>query len=177
MAKVEQNFQITDAFSDILNEKKLENGILEESIREAILTALEKRFGTSENVKINLAIPQGVLQIKLEKTIVEKVEDPLKEISEEEAHKIDPDAELGAIVEVDVDPTQLGRTAITEAKKKLAEKISEATRERIFQDYKHKVGDIVHGSLQRIERGNVIVNLGNAEGVIRRRDQIPGEKY
>ncbi len=177
MTKVQQDFRITDAFSDILSEKKLDNGILEDSIREAILTALEKKFGTSENAEVDLNVPQGMLQIKILKKVVKKVEDPALEISLEEAKEVAPGFEPGDTVELEVDPTKLGRTAITEAKNKLAEKISEATRERIFQDYKHKLGDIVHGSLQRIERGNVIVNLGNAEGVIRRRDQIPGEKY
>lgn len=177
MAAEKQNFQFTDAFRDIISERNLDDEMVRKSIEGAIRAAIEEKYGSNDNVTVDFQVSQGVLNVTAKKVVVSEVEDPIKEISLEMAQEIDSGYELGDKVEEEIDPTQLGRTAITEAKKMLMQEITDASRQRIFEEYKDKVGEVVNGRLQRFERGNVIINLGDAEGMIPKSMQIPGENY
>jgi N utilization substance protein A len=109
--------------------------------------------------------------------VVKQVTDSNTEVSREEAKQIEPKAKLGDEVEVEVGFDEFGRNAIIAAKQILIQRVREAERERIFEEYKDKIETIVTGGVQQIEKGHLLVNLGRAEGIIPPKEQIPKERY
>ncbi|MBN2543743.1 transcription termination/antitermination protein NusA [bacterium] len=177
MAEELTNMHFVDAFEDIITEKGLEKEVVLETLEEAIKIAIKNKYGYSENILVEIDPDLGLLEVSAEKEIVEKVENDALEISLEDATEINPKAKLGKTVKIKLDPSTFGRNAILAAKQRLIQKIYEAERERIYGDYQHKVGEVVTGSVQRFEGGSVVVNLGKAEGVIPKKEQLPNEFY
>ncbi len=169
------NYQIVDALTDIVKDKNLDAEIVLDTLRQALLSAVRKRYGTSENVDIDIDAELGKITIIAHKTVVTKVNEPALEIAKSEAKKIKKDVKVGDIVDVELDPTEFGRNAIMVAKQSLLQKIKETEREIIYADYRHKIGEMISGMVARVERGNIIVNLGKTEGVIPRNEQLPDE--
>ena len=137
---------------------------------------MKKKYGNSDNIEIDINPNMGVVSIVAERKVVKDVEDPNTEIELSEAKKIDSSTKLGKTIGVDLDLSKFGRNAIQIAKQILIQRIREAERENVFEDFTHKVGEISSGPVQRIERGAIILNLGRTEGVIPRSEQIPGER-
>ena len=169
------NYQIVDALTDIVKDKNLDAEIVLDTLRQALLSAVRKRYGTSDNVDIDIDAELGKITIIAHKTVVTKVNEPALEIAKSEAKKIKKDVKVGDIVDVELDPTEFGRNAIMVAKQSLLQKIKETEREIIYADYRHKIGEMISGMVARVERGNIIVNLGKTEGVIPRNEQLPDE--
>ncbi|MBN1755319.1 transcription termination/antitermination protein NusA [bacterium] len=171
------NIHFIEAFEDIVSEKGLDRETILETLEEAIKLAIKNKFGSADNVKVDIDPDLGTLNVIAEKNVVSEVTDPMLEILLTDAQKIKPKAKEGDIVDIKLDPTTFGRNAILAAKQKLIQKIFEAERERIYNDYQHKLGEVVTGSVQRFEGGNVVLNLGKAEGVIPKKEQLPNEFY
>jgi len=167
--------QIVDALEDLVKERNLDKEVIIEILKEAFKAAVKEKYGTTENVDVIIDPELGTIKIIAKREVVLKVNNPALEIAKKEAKKIKPDARVGDIVEVELDPSEFGRKAVLAAKQKLIQSITETEREIIYSDYRHKVGEIVSGAVHRVDRGNVIVNLGRAEGVILRNEQIPDE--
>ena len=175
MAEIISNYQILDAFEDIAKDKNLPQDVIIETLRQALMTAARKKFGTSENIEVDIDAELGTIKIVAKKTVVMKVSDPSLEIAKKEAKKINPDVKVGDVVEVEINPADFGRNAIMAAKQNLIQRIRETEREMVFADFRHKIGEIISGTVQRMERGNIIVNLGKTEGFIPRSEQVPNE--
>ncbi|NIM98160.1 MAG: transcription termination/antitermination protein NusA [candidate division Zixibacteria bacterium] len=171
------NYEILEALSQITKNKNIDMDFVIQTLEASLMSAAKKKFGNTDNIAVNVDPTSGEIKITATKKVVEQEADPNTEIALEKAQEIDPEVDLGDEVEVDVGFDQFGRNAISVAKQNLIQKVREAERQRIYEEYKDKVETIVTGGVQQIEKGHLIVNLGRAEGIIPPKEQIPKERY
>lgn len=170
-------YDILEALNQIAAEKNMEIEEVVETLKESLLAAAKKKFGEGENLVVNLDRRSGELNMHAVKMVVAKVTDPNVEISLEEAKDIDDSAEIGDEMEIFLPLEEFGRNAIANAKQLMIQKVREAERELIYNEYVKKVGELVTGSVQQVDKGDIIVNLGRAEAAIPIKQQISKEKY
>ena len=156
-------------------EKMIDEKIVLEAIEEAIQKAARSRYGAELDIRCDIDPKTGEMRLTRVTTVADEVENENQQISLEEAKKIDPDAEIGTEFEEELPPIEFGRVASQTAKQVITQKVREAERQRQYEEYKDRVGEIVNGIVKRVEYGNVIVDLGKAEGIIRRNEGIPRE--
>jgi len=159
----------------VAQEKMIDERIVLEGIEEAIQKAARTRYGAELDIHCKIDPKTGEMRLTSRTTVVEEVENEAHEITLEEAKKRDPSADIGTVFEEELPPIEFGRVASQTAKQVITQKVREAERERQYEEYKDRVGEIVNGIVKRVEYGNVIVDLGKAEGIIRRADGIPRE--
>ena len=164
-----------------LNMIQEENGIDKEemfqAIEQSLMTACKKNFGTSDNIEVTMDRKTGAFKVVSKKTVVEAVMDPSLEISLEDALKINAAYQLGDICQIEVTPKNFSRIAAQNAKQIIVQKIHEAERRSVYNEYKPMEKEIVSGLIQRKEKGNVYINLGKIEAQLGPKEQIPGEAY
>ena len=156
-------------------EKSIDEAIVIEAIEEAIQKAARSRYGAENDIRAKIDPKTGELSLTRNMTVVEEVENESQELTLADAKKIDPAAEIGTVFSDELPPIEFGRVASQTAKQVITQKVREAERKRQFDEYKDRVGEIVNGIVKRVEYGNVIIDLGRAEGIIRRADGIPRE--
>lgn len=171
------SFEVLETLNQIAREKNLELEYVVETLKSALLVAARRKFGTEDNLQVELDQRTGEITVTSIKKVVDKVEDPATEISVEEAKKYDENAEAGDEMELEIPFEEFGRNAIIAAKQMLTQKVREAEREKIFEEYRDRIGELVTGTVQQIDKGNIIVNLGRGEGMIPQKEQIRREKY
>jgi N utilization substance protein A len=171
------SFEVLETLNQIAREKNLELDYVVETLKSALLVAARRKFGTEDNLQVELDQRTGEITVTSIKKVVDKVEDSATEISVEEAKKYDENAEAGDEMELEIPFEEFGRNAIIAAKQMLTQKVREAEREKIFEEYKDRIGELVTGTVQQIDKGNIIVNLGRGEGIIPQKEQIRREKY
>ena len=164
-----------------MEELEKEEGISQEYMKNALITALEaaykENYGTEENVKIDID-KNGDIIVFAEKTIVEKVEDEVKEISLEEAKKKKKTAKVGDVVKVIIVPKDFGRIAVQKGKQIIVQKLREKEKEVRFNEYQEKKGEIITGIVQKATEGkSVILDLGKLEGIMPVKEQVEKDKY
>ncbi len=159
----------------VAQEKLIDESIVLEAIEEAIQKAARSRYGAELDIHCAIDPKTGEMRLTSRTTVVEEVENDSHELTLEQARKRDPEAEIGTVYEEELPPIEFGRVASQTAKQVITQKVREAERERQYEEYKDRVGEIVNGIVKRVEYGNVIVDLGKAEGIIRRNDGIPRE--
>ena len=164
-----------------MEELEKEEGISQEYMKSALLTALEaaykENYGTEENVKIDID-KNGDIIVFAEKTIVEKVEDEVKEISLEEAKKKKKTSKVGDVVKVIIVPKDFGRIAVQKGKQIIVQKLREKEKEVRFNEYQEKKGEIITGIVQKATEGkSVILDLGKLEGIMPLKEQVEKDKY
>lgn len=169
------NIHVAEAIEDIVKEKLLDREVVIQTLKDALILAVKKKYGSADNIEVEIDPDIGRLEVLATKKVKRGVEDPLTEIEADEAKAIDPEIRVNQFITVPLDLTAFGRNAIQIAKQIMIQRIREAEREQVFDDFQHKVGEITSGSIQRMERGAFIINLGRTEGVIPRSEQIPGE--
>jgi len=165
------------ALRELEKERGIPQEALIEAIKSALNTAYKKNFGTSQNVRVELNEITGEVQVYAQKRVTENVTDQCMEIALEEAVEIDPSVIVDALVDVEVTPSDFGRIAAQTAKQVVVQKLREAERSIIFEEFAEREGEIVTGSIQRIESKTVVVNLGRTEGIMMPSDQIFSERY
>lgn len=168
---------IISAFSAIAKEKNIERDKLSEIIENVFTKLIEKKFGENANFDVIVNMDKGEIEIYHYKTVVEEVEDPVNEISEEEAQEIEPDLEAGDPFVDIIDPGAFGRRNISHAKQILNQEIIKVERNAIYEEYKDKVGEVIIGDIHQIRRNAVYIHLGKAELKMPRSEQIRGERY
>ena len=166
-----------EAFSQIIREKKVDKNTLVEMIKQSLVSAGKRKYGQEAEFKVHIDEVKGMLEIYRTYRVVEEVAVPLAELTLEDAKKIDRSAEVGGEVEIYISLDEFGRNAVQTAKQVLMQKVREAERDRIFDEYKDKVGAIVSGTVRQVDRGNILVNLGRAEAYLPMREQIKKERY
>lgn len=171
------NKEFIEAIEALEKEKDISKDILIEAIESALVSAYKKNYGTSQNVRVNIDREEGDIDVFMRKDVVEEVEDDMEEISLEEALEIDPRYEVGDVVEYQVTPRDFGRIAAQTAKQVVVQRIREAERGMIFDDYITRQGEIITGTVQRISNETIFVNMGKAEGILAATERVPGEKY
>ncbi|GBD21889.1 Transcription termination/antitermination protein NusA [bacterium HR28] len=165
------------AIAQIAAERGIPREAVMESVQQALRTVYKKATGSDEEVEIELDVNTGRIRIFAPKRVVETVRDPLTEISIEDARKIDPRAIVGDIVRVERQPTNFGRIAAQTAKQVILQRIRDFERETIYNEFIDRVGEVLTGTVQRVDPRAVILSFGKAEAIMPAREQIPGERY
>lgn len=165
------------AMDELEKEKEISKELLIEAIESALVSAYKKNYGTSQNVRVNIDREQGDIDVFMRKDVVEEAMDPFVEVSLEEARDIDPEYELGDVIEYQVTPKDFGRIAAQTAKQVVVQRIREAERGMIFEDYINRQSEIVTGVIHRISNDTVFINIGKTEGILPVTEQVRGEKY
>ncbi len=172
---------MNDAFLDACRELGKEKGIspdvLFDAIEAALISAYRRNFGAAQNVRVILDRGTGALQVLAQKTVVAEVTDARSEITLDEARKLDARYELEDVVETEITPKDFGRIAAQTAKQVVVQRLKEAERGIIYDEYANKESDIVTGIVQRVEQKNVYLEIGKTEAVLMPTEQIPGEVY
>ncbi|MFQ5511742.1 MAG: transcription termination factor NusA, partial [Candidatus Krumholzibacteriia bacterium] len=168
--------QFAQAFSDLIREKRIDKELLMETLTAGFSSAAKKKFGPTAEVEI-AEDEKGGIELYLLKVVTKEVEDEAAEISVDEAREYIEGAKVGEEVKIYVEFAEFGRNAIQIAKQILMQKIREFERERTFEEYKDRVGEVVSGSVQQIDRNGILVNLGNAEATMPKKEQIRRERY
>jgi N utilization substance protein A len=166
--------QIADA---VAREKSIDKEIVIAAIEEAIQKAARARYGAEHDIRALINAKTGELIIKRCVTVADPVENDDTEISLAEGKRRDPNAEVGAVFEEILPPFEFGRVQTQMARQVVTHKVREAERERQYDEFKDRVGEIVNGVVKRVEYGNVIVDLGRGEGIMRRDQSIPRENF
>jgi N utilization substance protein A len=170
---------LMEAAEQLEREKGISRDVIMRSLCDAMVTAYKKQIKdkVALNVKAILNEKQGEIGVFREKTVVEVVEDENTEITLKDAKKINPEAKLEDIVDIEVTPSDFGRIAAQSAKQVITQRIREAERKLILDEFMDKKGTLITGVIQRVESRNVVVNIGRSEAILPQREQIPGEYY
>ncbi|HWQ88426.1 MAG TPA: transcription termination factor NusA [Desulfitobacteriaceae bacterium] len=171
------NMEFIEALHELEKERGISSEILFEAIEAALISAYKKNFASLQNVRVHIDRQSGEFKVFARKTVVENTEDPRTQISLAEARQVDPNYNLNDILENEVTPRDFGRIAAQTAKQVVVQRIREAERGMIYDEYINREGDIVTGVVQRYEQKNVIIDLGKVEAVLAAQEQIPGETY
>lgn len=171
------NFEVIQALEELERERGVSKEILLEALEAALVSAFKRHYGSTQNVRVDLDGDAGTVRVFAKKTVVEAVTDPKTEITLDEARAISPSYNLGDIVEAEVTPAEFGRIAAQTAKQVVVQRIREAERDIIYEEYINRQGDIITGRIQRIEGRNVMVDLGRAEAILPQSEQMPTEQY
>jgi len=171
-------FDMVEAITLIAREKNLDFDSVLETLQASLLAAAKKKYNYVDNITFKFDRKDNDLLMIATKKVVEESSDPNTEVSLGEAKEIDPEAEVGDEIDIYIDyEEEFGRNAIASAKQTLVQKVREAERDRVYEEFVDKVGTLSSGVVQQIDKGNVIVNLGRAEGVVPIKEQIPREKF
>jgi len=171
------NTEFMNALDDIEREKGIKKSILIEAIETALISSYKRNFGITQNARVSIDEDTGEVKVFAEKTVVDDVFDDSFEISLEDARKINIAYELGDTLETEVTPASFGRIAAQTAKQVIVQRIREAERVVIFEQFFEKENEIMTAVVHRIERGCIYLELGKAEGILPMSETIPGEKY
>jgi N utilization substance protein A len=171
------NRELLYVIEQIGREKGIGTEVLFEALESALLSASKRTMGVGENVRLTVDRKTGAIRVFAEKNVVEAVTDPKLEATVADARRVKPDAQVGDVIQVDLELRDLGRIAAQTAKQVILQRVREAERLGIFSEYKDREGSLVRGVVHRIEKRNVIVDLGRTEAILTERDQIPGERY
>jgi len=171
---------ITDikrVIDQVSREKGIEPEVLINTLKEAIISAARKKIGPRADIEVHYDAKSGDVEVFHFKEVVEEVEYHDSELTLEEGYEYDPGCEIGDSLGIRIDTEEFGRIAAQSAKQVIIQKMREAERNAVYENFIHKKGKILNGIVQRFDRGSIIVNLGQAEAVLRPRDQMPRENY
>ncbi|MCU0648351.1 MAG: transcription termination factor NusA [Gemmatimonadaceae bacterium] len=171
---------ILKAFQELSSSKQLDKSELYDLLKDGILAALAKKYGPNVEAEVEIDDQKGAIKIIRLQTVVDEVTDPSREISVEEARYEDPEFEVGDVLEKPIDFSEFGRMAVIAAKQKIIQRVREGERNRIKDEFAGRVGDLLSGEVQQVERGKIVVILARfreAEAIIPYREQNHREHY
>ncbi|MGI6069052.1 MAG: transcription termination factor NusA [Blautia sp.] len=171
------NTELLEALELLEKEKDISKDTLLEAIEQSLIQACKNHFGKADNVKVNIDPQTCDFGVYAEKTVVETVEDPVMEISLDDAKEISKKAEIGDIIKVEIHSKEFGRIATQNAKNVILQKIREEERKVIYNQYYGKEKDVVTGIVQRNMGRNVSINLGKADAILSENEQVKGETF
>ncbi|MGB9886354.1 MAG: transcription termination factor NusA [Moorellales bacterium] len=171
------NAEFMEALKEIEREKGIPLEMLLEAIEAALFSAYRKNFGSAQNARVEIDRATGAFRVLAQKTVTEKVNDPREEISLEEAQRLNPRYQPGDKVEVEVTPREFGRIAAQTAKQVVVQRIREAERNLIYDEFSGREQDIVTGVVRRSEMKTVFIDLGRTEAVLAPSEQVSTEVY
>jgi len=171
------NYELMDAMAQIAREKSVDKTILIETLVAGLLQAGKKRFGPEADVDVKFDEQSGRIVMALKRTVVEDADDLGREVDLAEAQTQDPDVKIGQVLVQELSLEDLGRNAIATAKQVLVQRVREAERERIYEDFHDRVGEMVRGTVQQVDRGNIYVKLDRSEAILPPREQIARDRF
>jgi len=171
------NAEFIEALEEIEKSKGISKEIIFEALEAALISSYKKNFGTSQNVEVKVDRDTGKVSVYAKKKVVDIAGDSLLEIDLEEARKIDEKYKIGDIATVEVTPRNFGRIAAQTAKQVVMQRIKDAERDVIYDEFINRENEIITGLVQRISKNNVYIDLGKTEGILPPSEQIQGEVY
>lgn len=168
---------MSEAIRQLVQDRGLSEELVLKTIENTLLAAYKRKFGTTENAVIRFSDDNREVAIYAKKQIVEELEDPVTEITLEEARQLDPEAEIGDEILIEIDPKEFDRGAVQSAKQTAHQSIREIQKDSLYSEFKDKVGEIIIGYYQRERNGTIYVDLGKAEGILPKKYQSPREVY
>jgi N utilization substance protein A len=182
MAKRSKNeavkaLDIVASIGAVIKEKSISPELVLDTLKDALVSAAKKYLGKPVRVEASVDNEKGILEVSTHQNVVETVVDPETEISLGDARIVDEDIEVGDELVQDLDIDKFGRSAIQTAKQVLLQRVREAEREKVFADFNDRIGELMTGTVQQIDKGNILVNLGRTEALMPYREQIRKERY
>jgi len=171
------NAEFIEALEEIEKSKGISKEIIFEALEAALISSYKKNFGTAQNVEVKVDRDTGKVSVYAKKKVVDIAGDSLLEIDLEEARKIDEKYKIGDIATVEVTPRNFGRIAAQTAKQVVMQRIKDAERDVIYDEFINRENEIITGLVQRISKNNVYIDLGKTEGILPPSEQIQGEVY
>ncbi len=161
----------------VAREKMIEPGLVIEAMEESLARAAKSRYGSEMDIRVSIDRKTGRATFTRVRTVVEEVEDHFKELTVAEARAYKDDPEVGDEIIDELPPVEMGRIAAQSAKQVILQKVRDAERDRQYEEFKDRAGTIINGLVKREEYGNIIVDIGRGEGILRRNDKIGRESY
>jgi transcription termination/antitermination protein NusA len=171
------NQEILRIIEQISREKGIEKDILLAGVEAAVLSAAKRRYGPAENLQAHFNPQTGTLELTIAKTVVEQPKDPKSEIAFEQARAFDLEAKVGDVMQIPLEVEGFGRIAAQTAKQVIIQKVREAERDIVYNEYKGREGELVNGVVQRFEKGDIILDLGKTEALLPRKEQSTRETF
>ncbi len=171
------NIEFIEALKDLEKERGIEMDVLIEAIEAALISAYKKNYGSSQNVRVEINRNNGEIHVIYRKDVVEEVEDAATQMSLADAQRYDPEFEVGDVFESEVTPRSFGRIAAQTAKHVVMQRIREAERNMVYDQYATRKDDIITATVLRTEGKNVFMDLGKTEALLAPSEQIPRENY
>lgn len=174
---MKMNVEFIEALEQIQKDKGISKDILVEAIEAALISSYKRNFGSRQNVRVEINRETGIVNVYCQKKVVENAEDELLEISLDEAKEINEKFEIDDIVESKVTPRNFGRIAAQTAKQVVVQRIREAERGVVYDEFINRESDIITGSVARLAKGVVFINLGKTEAILGPAEQMPNDQY
>lgn len=171
------NKEFIMALDELEKERHISKDIIIEALEVALVSAYKKNYGTNENVRVDVDRETGDVAVLMRRDIVDEVFDEMTEMSLEEAREIDPRYDIGDAIEFQVMPNDFGRIAAQTAKQVVVQRIREAERGIVYDNYVEKQGQIATGEIHRISGDTIFVDMGKTEAIMPKHEQVPGENY
>lgn len=168
---------LKQAIEQIVKEKGIDRQVVIEAMEQAVLSAANKKYRNTRNLEAHYNNDTGEVELFEYVVVVEEVQDSYTEISLDEAREMDPECEVGDELGEKIDSGDFGRIAAQTAKQVIIQKVREAERETVFNEYKDRQWEIVTGQVRRFERGDLLIDLGRAEAILSGKEQMPREVY
>lgn len=168
---------LNHVIDQVVKDKNVDRAVLVEALESAVLSAANKKYRNTRDLEAHYNNDLGEVELFEFVTVVDEVQDSYKEIDLAEAHEIDPEVVCGDSLGMKMDSGSFSRIAAQTAKQVIIQKVREAEREGIYNEFKNRVGELVNGIVRRYERGDLIVDLGRAEALLPHREQVPRENY
>jgi N utilization substance protein A len=172
---VETTFNLKHIIDQIVKEKGIDRDIVVEALEQAVLSAANKKYRNTRELEAHYNPEVGEVELFEFVTVVDEVMDSYKEIDLDEAREVDPDVEVGDSLGMKMDASGFTRIAAQTAKQVIIQKVREAERETIFNEFKDRIGELVNGVVRRFEKGDLVVDLGRAEALLSNKEQAPRE--
>jgi N utilization substance protein A len=169
--------EIKRVIDQVSRDKGIDRHILIKALEEALKSAARKKYGPKVDIEVQYSEETGELEVFQFKEVAEVVDDTMLQISLDEGRRLDPDCEVGDSLGTKMDTNTFGRIAAQSAKQVIIQKLKDAEKDAVYTSYTDRKGEIINGIVQRIDRGDIIVNLGQTEGVLPIREQVPKENY
>jgi N utilization substance protein A len=161
----------------VSRDKGIDREVLIRALEEALRSAARKKFGNKLDIEVQYNDESGEIEVFQFKDVAEVVTEPAFEISLEEGRKLDPDCEVGDSLGTKMDTSTFGRIAAQSAKQVIIQKMKDAEKDAVYANFIDRKGEIINGIVQRIDRGDIVVNLGQTDGIVPVREQVPRESY
>jgi len=169
--------ELSRVIEQVEKDKGIGKAILIEALESALLMAAKKKFGLEMEIEAHFNEDLGEIELFQFKTVVDSMDNTAVEINMTAAKKLDPDVSLGDSIGVKLDSSEFGRIAAQTAKQVIIQKVRDAERDIIYNEFNVRKGEVVHGTCRRIERGCIVVDLGRTDAIMPTREQIPGENF
>lgn len=171
------NINLNHIIDQVVKDKGIDRAVLVEALEAAVLSAANKKYRNTRDLEAHFNDEIGEVEVFEFVTVVDEVENSYQEIDLDEAREIDPDVEVGDSLGMKMDASSFSRIAAQTAKQVIIQKVREAEREGIFNEFKDRLGELVNGIVRRYERGDLIIDLGRTEALLPHREQVPRENY